>query len=67
MKFEIYSSDHCTKIECLVTNVFADSEGATEGAVVGKLTHDLMQDTLAQDLYGFVALDNQKIIGSIFF
>lgn len=51
----------------LFQSVFADSEGPTEGEVVGRLAKDLFEKTPSSDLYCFVALDGDQIIGAIFF
>lgn len=62
-----YSSSNIDEIKQLFTKVFSDSEGQSEGLLIGNLVYDLMTSTDAQDLYGFVAIENEKIIGSIFF
>ncbi len=51
----------------LFISVFADSEGESEGAVIGKLAEDLFEKTDACDLFNFVADDDGQIVGSIFF
>jgi len=67
MEFSFYKSSNTEEIKQLFTKVFSDSEGQTEGVLIGNLTYDIMTGTDAQDLYGFVATENQQIIGSIFF
>ncbi len=62
-----YSPSDTEEIKQLFTKVFSDSEGQSEGLVIGNLVYDLMTGTDVQDLYGFVAVENEKIIGSIFF
>ena len=62
-----YSQSNIEEIKQLFTKVFSDSEGKSEGLLVGNLAYDLMTSTDAQDLYGFVAIENEEIIGSIFF
>lgn len=62
-----YSPSDIEEIKQLFTKVFSDSEGQSEGLVIGNLVYDLMTGTNVQDLYGFVAIENKKIIGSIFF
>lgn len=51
----------------LFTSVFADSEGKSEGAVIGHLANDLFDKTDAGDLLNFVAESNSQIAGSVFF
>ena len=67
MEILAYNSNKIEEIKQLFTNVFSDSEGQAEGLVIGNLTYDVMTDTDAHDLYGFVATENEQIIGSIFF
>ncbi len=68
MQLCAFSPDHHKAIEDLFTQVFTDSEGPAEGSLVGQLASDLMASTEQQDLYGFVAMDEQQdIVGSIFF
>ena len=63
----LYSPVNIEEVKDLVTKVFSDSEGQAEGLVIGNLTYNLMAGTDVQDLYGFVTVENEKIIGSIFF
>ena len=67
MEFLTFKSSQSEKIKKLFTKVFSDSEGQAEGVLIGNLTYDIMTGTDAQDLYGFVAIENDQIIGSIFF
>jgi len=67
MKLLPYSPANTEEIEQLFTKVFSDSEGQSEGLLIGNLVDDLVTSTDAQDFYGFVAIENEEIIGSIFF
>ena len=67
MKLSPYSPGNIEEVKQLFTKVFSDSEGQSEGSLIGNLVDDLMTSTDAQDLYGFVAIENEEIIGSIFF
>lgn len=67
MNLLLNSPNNLDEIKQLFTNVFSDSEGQSEGLLIGNFVYDLMTSTDDQDLYGFVALENEKIIGSIFF
>lgn len=51
----------------LVTHTFSDAEGKEEGQLVGALVNDLITTTEENDLFGYVALSGEAIIGSIFF
>lgn len=67
MNFAEYNLSDSEEIEKLFTEVFSKSEGQSEGLLIGKLTHNLMNSTEPKDIYGFIAKKNSKIIGSIFF
>lgn len=55
------------EIKQLFTKTFSDSEGPSEGLLVGNLAYDLMTRTDPQDLYCFVATEDEQIVGSILF
>lgn len=67
MIFSKYNQDNFEKIKQLFTDTFSDSEGKSEGLLIGNLVHQLLTNTAAQDLYCFVATENEQIIGSIIF
>ena len=67
MKFSTYNPSNIEEIEQLFIKTFSDSEGQSEGEVIGRLVRDLMGNTDANDLYCFIATENEQIIGSIFF
>ena len=67
MEFRERTQNDSSAIESLFASVFAKSEGEAEGALIGNLSKELMAETDEHDLYGFVAVDNSQIIGSIFF
>ena len=67
MKISTYSPSKIEEIKQLFIKTFSDSEGREEGLSVGSFVYGLMTETNDQDLYGFVATDDEKIIGSIFF
>ena len=51
----------------LFKSVFADSEGETEGVLIGQLAKNLFEKTDQRDLFNFVAEIDGQIVGSIFF
>ncbi len=51
----------------LFASVFGDSEGESEGALIGQLAKDLFAKTDERDLYNFVADRDDQIVASIFF
>lgn len=67
MNFLAYNTGDIDEIKELFTKVFSDSEGQAEGVLTGNLAYDLISNTEPKDLYGFVAIKNNEIIGSIFF
>jgi len=67
MKLSRYKKSDEAEIKHLFTKVFSDSEGQSEGAVIGNLVHDLINTTEPQDIFGFVATEQEQIIGCIFF
>ena len=56
-----------SEIANLFTSTFTASEGENEGKLVGGLVADMMQTTPAEDLFAFSAIDNQTLVGAIFF
>ena len=67
MKLLAFKPGNIEEIKQLFTKVFSDSEGLSEGMLIGNLTYDIMTGTDAEDIYGFIATENKQIIGSIFF
>ena len=67
MEFSTYTPNNIEEIKQLFTKTFSDSEGQSEGILIGNLAYDLMTSTNGNDLYGFVATENEQIIGSIIF
>lgn len=47
--------------------MFSKSEGEHEGALIGSLVKETIASTDSQELYGFVAVDGEQIVGAIFF
>ncbi|MCU7813560.1 MAG: N-acetyltransferase [Candidatus Thiodiazotropha sp. (ex Notomyrtea botanica)] len=67
MKFETPNTSDAEEIKRLFTTVFSDSEGQSEGILIGNLAYELITETDEQDHYGLVAIEHEKIIGCIFF
>ncbi len=67
MQISIYKPNNADKIEQLFIKTFSDSEGRSEGELIGSLVRDFMDNTDANDLYSFIATENEQIISSIFF
>lgn len=67
MNLSGFNSSQSQEVINLFTTVFSNSEGQEEGLLIGKLVSELITTTAAQDLLGFVATAQDKIIGCIFF
>lgn len=67
MKLSSYRQSDATKINLLFKEVFSDSEGPAEGALIGDLVLELIETTQPEDIFGFVASEQTKLIGCIFF
>ncbi|GIU21068.1 GNAT family N-acetyltransferase [Shewanella sp. MBTL60-007] len=69
MKYSLYKQEQTQKIITLFNDTFSDSEGKEEGGLIAKLVEDfLTQPTKDEDLYVFIAQDdNKRIVGSILF
>jgi len=67
MKLSTYNPGSIEEIKQLFTKTFSDSEGQSEGLLIGNLAYELITSTNAHDLYCFVATENELIIGSIIF
>ena len=67
MEFRAHNSGDSSAIKSLFVSVFSKSEGEQEGALIGNLAKELTAGTDSRDLYGFVAVDGEQIVGAIFF
>jgi len=67
MNFEKYAPSSANEVKKLFTSVFSDSEGQAEGELIGNLAFELQETTDLKDIFGFIARDNNILIGCIFF
>lgn len=67
MHYSRYQSKQVKELKQVFFQTFTDSEGEAEGTVVSDLAYDLMTTTNDEDLFIFVATDNEKIAGCIVF
>ena len=51
----------------LFNKVFTASENAEEGSLIANLVREIIDTTNDKDIYGFIAKDEEEIIGAIFF
>lgn len=65
LKFAVYDRREVDEMERLFIETFSESDSAAEGAMVGRLARDLISTTAPDDLYGFVARDDQRLIACI--
>lgn len=66
VNFRHYSEKDSEEIQSLFASVFGDSESEAEGAVIGKLSKELLEKTEKNDLFVFVASSGEEIKGAIF-
>lgn len=66
MCFRRWQQSEQSEIEQLFRQTFSDSDGIAEGEVVAGLVKDMMASTPANDIYGFVAEDQHRLVGCIF-
>ena len=62
-----FNQNQADAIRQLFIKTFTDSESETEGRLIGRLVQDIMTTTAPEDLYGFVAMEDNSITGCIFF
>ena len=67
MKYSTYKKSDKAEIHDLFVRAFTNSEGKTEGTRVGDLVLALMGESESPDVTGFVARDDGRIVGCIFF
>ncbi len=67
MQFLSYKQASSVEIKAFFTRVFSDSENPAEGRQVGQLAFDLITETPPQDLFGYIAIENNCLIGCILF
>lgn len=51
----------------LVKSAFTDSEGRAEGELIAKLVTNIFASAVAEDIFVFSALENDKLAGTIIF
>ncbi|MGF1735797.1 GNAT family N-acetyltransferase [Photobacterium satsumensis] len=67
MQYSTYQHRQSEEIIQLFSQTFSDSEGIDAGKVIGDLVTELLATTEKNDLFVFVATDEDKIVGSILF
>ncbi len=67
MECSTYRESDQQEIEALFNRTFSDSEGESEGKLIGQLVHNIMSWTDTDDRFGFVATEGEQIVGGIFF
>lgn len=67
MQFKPFEEVDRSGVVDLFARTFADSEGESEGAVIGRIVCELMNDADSGEVLGFVAVEGSEVIGGIFF
>lgn len=67
MKYKILDKNSKTEVTGLFTSVFALSEGAQEGALIGGLASQLSANIDNEEIICFGAFEEESLIASIFF
>ena len=67
MEYTKYDITKVEEINHLFIKTFSDSEGESEGLVIGALTNSLLTSTDTNDFYCFVATENDEIVGGVIF
>ena len=67
MEFRDYQLEDRDSIVELFTSVFTIAESESEGALLGNLSKEMSEGVDGNDILGFVALEDKKIVGTIFF
>lgn len=67
IEYKTICPDDSSTVENLFTDTFTRSEGEAEGKLIGNLVRELITQSDPRDLYGFAAMDGEKIVGAIFF
>jgi len=67
MELSEYKPSDIQEINKLFIKTFSDSEGESEGLVIGELVNEYMTSTDANDFYCFVATENEQIIACVFY
>jgi putative acetyltransferase len=67
MKLSKFTQGSTEEIQQLFTKTFTDSEGRSEGLLIGKLAADLIDCDDSDNIQCFTASEAGKIIASIFF
>ncbi|RBW57740.1 GNAT family N-acetyltransferase [Ruegeria sp. A3M17] len=67
MKFTAEKQEWSNALPMVFRQVFTDSEGATEGKVIGALVSELLASTPDDDLHAAIAHDGPQVLGCILF
>ena len=67
MHYATLQSHHTDAFISLFQETFAASEGASEGDMLKSLVKQLLDTTEANALFGFVAIENDQVVGGVLF
>ena len=66
MKCNSLTPERSKEIVTLFTDVFSDSEGLEEGALIGHLVSELLSTTDKEDLMGYICVAEGKAVAGVF-
>jgi predicted N-acetyltransferase YhbS len=67
MKFSLFNESKSQEVIEFFKRVFSASEGEAEGQVIADFVANLIATTAPQDLIGFIAEEDEIVVGCIFF
>lgn len=67
MKLRSFRSSDATQVQALFQATFTEAENEQEGALIGRLVAELAGQAHTKDVFGFLACDEDEIVGGIFF
>lgn len=62
-----FSFSDTSSVTELFQSVFSNAEGQEEGDVIAGLVSNLISQTKAEDLFGYIAKKDKQIVGCVFF
>jgi len=67
MHISDYEPSDLATVTKMFTATFSASEGEEEGTTIGTLVNDMLTTTNKRDIYAFKMMENNSIVGCIFF
>jgi putative acetyltransferase len=67
MKHSVYNDGLNNEVIELFKQTFTDSESKNEGIIIGDLVKRFLENTPKKDIYVFLTMDNNKVVGGVIF